>query len=116
LEAAMIHFVENGRITEKLMKQLSPPKYEHWELKNTRPRPSLRVFGRFYLPDIFVGTHVMPRSTLGGMNSPQFEHEKLLCEQYYREAGLTSFFTDKPHHRYSSYITENATATIRVSQ
>ncbi len=116
LEAAMIYFVENGRMTEKIIKQLKPPKYEHWELISRTPKPSMRVFGRFAIPDVFVGTHVKPRRGMGGMWSPQFEHEKLVCEDYYNQAGLTTFFTDKPRFRYSSYITENSSATIRVGK
>jgi hypothetical protein len=116
LEAAMIHFVENGRMTNAIMKQLKPPKYEHWELLSRKPRPSLRVFGRFALPDVFIGTHVKLRKGMGGMWSPQFKYEKLVCEDHYKAAGLVNFFTDAPHFRYSSYITENATATIRVQK
>jgi hypothetical protein len=116
LEAAMIHFVEGGRMTEKLIKQLSEPKFEHWELLSRRPKPSLRVFGRFALPDVFIGTHVKLRKGMGGMNSPQFEHEKLVCEDHYLGAGLVTFFTDRPHFRYKAYMTENANTTIRVNK
>jgi hypothetical protein len=116
LEATMIHFVEEGRMTEKLLKQLRPPKYEHWELVNRKPRPSLRVFGRFALPDVFIGTHVKERKALGGLWSREFEHEKLVCEGHYLDTGLTTFFSDKPHFRYEAYITENASPTIRVEK
>ncbi len=116
LEAAMVHFVEKGRMTERLIKQLQPPKFEHWELIDKKPRPSLRVFGRFVHPDVFIGTHVKLRKRMGGMWSPQFEHEKLVCEQHYKDAGLTGFFSDKPHFRYSTYITENATETVRMKR
>jgi hypothetical protein len=116
LEAAMIHFVENGRVTEKLLKQLRPPKFEHWELISRRPKPSLRVFGRFALPDVFIGSHVRERRSLGGLWSQQFEQEKLVCEQHYAHAGLTTVFIDSPLFRYTSYITENATATIRITK
>jgi len=112
----MIHFVENGRMTEKLIKQLKPSKYEHWELLNSRPRPSLRVFGRFALPDVFIGTHVKERKGMGAMWSPQFEHEKLVCEDHYRDAGLIGYFTDAPRFRYEAYITENASPAIRVEK
>lgn len=42
LEAAMSHFIENGLVTDDLIKQLKPEKFEHWELKSRKP--SLRVF------------------------------------------------------------------------
>ena len=55
-------FVEGALINWALMKWLDPKKYEHWELRSVRPRPSLRVFGRFACPDVFVGTHVVERA------------------------------------------------------
>jgi hypothetical protein len=116
LEAAMIHFVENGHMTEKLLKQLQPPKFEHWELISRRPKPSRRVFGRFALPDVFIGTHVKERKFMGGMYSGQFEQEKLVCEDHYRDAKLISFFSDRPQFRYTAYITENATAKLRIEK
>jgi hypothetical protein len=97
LQAAISFFIEGGLITDDLVKQLDPPKFEHWELRSRKPRPSLRVFGRFALPDIFVGTHVERRDTLGGKWSTQFEHHKLVCEDHWRDAGLPDPFTDKPH-------------------
>jgi hypothetical protein len=114
VEAALIHFIENGRMTEKLIKQLKPEKFEHWEIICRRPRPSYRVFGRFALPDVFIATHVKLRNGLGGMHSPQFAQEMLVCEDHYRNAGLTTFFSDIPDFKYESYITENATAKIGI--
>lgn len=116
LEAAISHFIEGGRVTENLIKQLLPYKFEHWELRSRKPRPSLRVFGRFALPDVFVGTHVEPRKGLGGMYSPQFEHQKLVCEDHWKEAGLPEPFTDAPQFRYERYITSNAARKVRVEK
>lgn len=116
LEAAMWHFVTGGLVTDDLMKQLLPLKYEHWELKSRRPRPSLRVFGRFAKPDVFIGTHVRRRDGLGGMWSTQFENEKLVCEDHWNAAGLLAPFTDPPNFHYESYMTSNAYKKIRVSK
>ncbi len=80
VEAAFSHFIEGCFITEDLVKQLGPYKLEHWEFRCRRPKPSIRVFGRFAMPDVFVATHPRPRSLLGGMWSAEFEHEKLVCE------------------------------------
>ena len=88
IEAAFSHFIEGGAVTENLLKQLEPGKFEHWEFRCSKPKPSLRVFGRFAAPDIFVATHHRPRTLLGGMWSPQFEHEKLICEDHWKAAGL----------------------------
>lgn len=114
LEAAMRHFIEGGYTTDDLIKQLSPQKHEHWELRSRKPRPSLRVFGRFACPDVFIGTHAKPRKSLGGMWSPQFEHEKLVCEGHWMDAGLPDPYSDRPNFRYESYITSNAKKKIRV--
>ena len=119
LEADIGTFVEGGLVTEKLLKQLKDRKFEHWEFISRRPSPSLRVFGRFAKPDVFVGTHVVPRKGMGGMWSPQFEHEKLVCEDHWEAAGLPTepspgAFTDTPLFRYQSYITENASRNLKV--
>lgn len=113
VEAAIGYFVEGNPVTDNLMKQLLPPKFEHWELRNRRPRPSMRVFGRFADKDVFIGTHVKLRKELGGMNSAQFEQEKLVCEQYWLEAGLQAHFSDAPNFRYDAYMS-NAKKKVRV--
>ncbi len=66
LRADIDHFVSGGFINWGLMKWLDPKKHEVWELKSVRPRPSLRVFGRFALPNVFIGTHLAERRTLKG--------------------------------------------------
>jgi hypothetical protein len=109
LEADIGHFIEGGLVTEDLVKQLKPWKYEHWELRSRKPSPSLRVFGRFIAPDVFVGTYVQPRNLLGGMWSPAFEHEKLVCERHWKEAGLEEYFSAAADgYAYERYITDNA--------
>lgn len=112
VEAAFSHFIEGGFITEDLVKQLRPEKFEHWEFRCRKPVPSVRVFGRFAKPDVFVATHARPRKLLGGMWSPEFEHEKLICEQHWNAAGLSDPFSDVPGYRYEAYITENAARKV----
>lgn len=114
VEAAFSHFIEGGLVTENLVKQLKEYKFEHWEFRCRRPRPSIRVFGRFVLPDVFVATHPMPRNVLGGMNSPQFEHEKLVCEEHWNASGLGAAFSDPPNFRYENYLTENASRKLEI--
>lgn len=117
LLAAIGGFVEGARMDSNILKQLEPYKYEHWWLRNRRPRPSLRVFGRFAEPNVFIGTHVEERSGLGGKWSDDIEHHKLVCEQYWSEASLGEFspFSDPPEFRYEAYITFNATREPRIS-
>ncbi|MHB1101991.1 MAG: hypothetical protein ACYC0C_04250 [Devosia sp.] len=116
LEAAMSSFVEGGYVTDNFIKQLLDKKNEHWELRSRRPKPSLRVFGRFAQPDVFIGTHVVPRKLLGGMWSPQFEHEKLVCEGHWNDAALPPPFSDAPQFRYEKYITTNASQKVQISK
>lgn len=114
LEAAMSHFVDGGIVTDDLIKQLVPGKYEHWELRSRKPKPSMRVFGRFAQPDVFIGTHVKLRTELGGMWSPQFELEKLVCEDHWNGAGLPEAFSAPPDFLYEDYLTSNAHKKIRI--
>ena len=116
LEAAMSHFVTGGLVTDDLIKQLLPPKFEHWELRSRKPKPSLRVFGRFAKPNVFIGTHVCLRANLKGMWSREFEQEKLVCEEHWKAVGLPFPFTDPPDFRYEKYMTSNAHKKVRVSK
>jgi hypothetical protein len=106
LRADIAHYVENGLVTWALLRWLDPKKYEHWELRSRRPRPSLRVFGRFAEPNVFVGTHVVERSPLGTKWSLNWELEKLECEDEWNLAlnGCCPFRSCVYEH----YITENA--------
>lgn len=114
VEAAFSHFIEGGYVTEDLVKQLVPEKFEHWEFRCRRPKPSMRVFGRFAMPDVFVATHLRPRKLLGGMWSDEFEHEKLVCEDHWKACGLGDPFSDLPSFSYEAYITENARGKLRI--
>lgn len=114
VEAAFSHFIEGGLITEDLVKQLKPPKYEHWEFRCRKPKPSIRVFGRFVMPDVFVATHPRPRKGLGGMWSAEFEMEKLVCEDHWNDCCLGAAFSDAPNFRYEAYITENARRRLAI--
>lgn len=114
LEAAFSHFVEGGRIDREFLKPLEPFKYEHWTLRNRKPRPSLRVFGRFAAPDVFVATHVVERTDLKGKWSPEYEREKLVCEDHWDKADLPPPFSDFPGFRYSVYVTSNAIPNVRI--
>ncbi len=113
LRADISHFVECGFINWNLMKWLDPKKYEHWELKSVRPKPSLRVFGRFACPDVFVGTHAVERTSLKGKWTIEWEIEKLRCEEHWKEAldGFAPFIAES----YEEYITENAAKSVRIS-
>lgn len=112
LEADISTFVEKGFVNRSLLKQLDPKKYEHWAMRSVRPRPSLRVFGRFGCPDLFIGTHAVSRPSLREKWSLEWEIEKLVCEDHWQKAvgDLLPF----KGSAYSDYITENASEDIRI--
>jgi hypothetical protein len=114
LGADIAHYVSNGYINWNLMRWLDPHKFEHWELRSVRPKPSIRVFGRFAEPDVFVGTHAVERAPLAAKWSLAWEMEKLICEDGWKEAvgDLPPFTADD----YESYITENASKDVRVDR
>jgi hypothetical protein len=47
------------------------------------------------------------------MWSPEFEHEKLVCEDHWKAAGLSEPFSADA---YENYIAENAVRKLRVSK
>jgi hypothetical protein len=112
LEADMAHFVEGGYINWNLMKWLDPQKQEVWELKSVRPRPSIRVFGRFAEPNVFVGTNLKFRADLKEKWSKEFWDEIAKCEQVWK-----SLFGDECPFKgklYTDYITDNAGKRVGV--
>lgn len=111
LEADLVHFVVGGKMNSKLLTQLDPPKFEHWEFRSVRPRPSIRVFGRFALPDVFVATHAIERAKLKGKWDFTWEYEKLRCEDIWNEMFTCPPFSGS---HYTDYVTENASENIRV--
>ncbi|HEY8581197.1 MAG TPA: hypothetical protein VIL72_15015 [Beijerinckiaceae bacterium] len=112
LHADIDHFITGGFVTADQIKRLEPAKQEVWELRSPRPRPGLRIFGRFARPDVFLATHAAERKTLGSKWSLEFELAKLRCEETWRELVGTSL----PYagSRYEDYITENARETLRI--
>lgn len=88
------------------MKRLEPDAEEIWEIRSVDPKPSIRVFGRFVLPDVFVATNKGFRTELGGFNSPQFRRSMSICKIEWRKC----FHTWPPHTggNIHEYITHNA--------
>ncbi len=52
--------------------------HEVWEFKSYSKR-SIRVFGRFAGPSVFIATHWEWRDKLDGLDSSQFKHEISKC-------------------------------------
>jgi hypothetical protein len=92
LIADVDHFSMGGLVTvsrgaEKhaFMKQLEPPGDEIWEIRSRDPKPSLRVFGRFAVRDVFIATHVCSRGELGGPHSRAWSDELRRCAAEWRK-------------------------------
>lgn len=111
LAADFTFFVDGGYINSKFMKWLDPHKHEIWEIRSVRPRPSLRVFGRFAEPDVFVATHMVERSPLGGKFSMNWCLEMVTCEQEWKRIFTYAPFSAEV---YENYITTNARRTVKV--
>ena len=111
LEADMSHFVEGGYINWNLMKWLDPQKQEVWEFKSVRPKPSIRVFGRFAEPDVFVGTNYQLRNKMKGKWSQEFWNEIGECEKIWADLFKSDPLRGKI---YSDYITKNADKRVGV--
>lgn len=86
LRADLDHFTEGGLIivgqrTTRYahMKRLDPGEKEAWEIRSRDPLPELRLFGRFALPDVFVGTRLCDRDYLGIENSREWRDEINRC-------------------------------------
>ena len=111
LEADMAHFVEGGYVNWGLMKWLDPKEQEVWELKSVRPRPSMRVFGRFAEPNVFIGTNLALRPNLKGKWSLQYWDEIFKAERVWSGLFARSPFSGE---NYTDYITENAGKRVEV--
>lgn len=46
------------------MKPLDPTEDGVWEIRSRKPKPAVRVFGRFFACDHFIATHWAWRATL----------------------------------------------------
>jgi hypothetical protein len=111
LEADMAHFVEGGYINWNMMKWLEPQKQEVWELKSVRPKPSIRVFGRFACPNVFIGTNIQFRNCMKEKWSKEFWDQIFECEKIWADLFKAEPFKGRD---YTDYITENAEKRMGV--
>jgi hypothetical protein len=90
------------------MKPLDPQDEEVWEIRSRDPKPSIRVFGRFSEPDVFIATHMAWRSELGAWGSQEWATEIRRCKAAWRQL----FPTYPPHSGVNvhDYVTENVVA------
>ncbi len=91
-----------------------PEKYERWEIRSVRPSPSIRVFGRFAEPDVFVATHAVERKTLRAKGDMAWDINLVQCEQSWQEifGSLLPFLGAA----FEDYITTNATRQMGLKR
>lgn len=75
LQADLDMFLTSERIDPKHLFGLTPITDGVWEIRSTRPKPSIRVFGLFSNKDTFIATHYIERIGLGGWNSNEWKTE-----------------------------------------
>ncbi|MCC0013849.1 MAG: hypothetical protein H6881_08230 [Rhodobiaceae bacterium] len=95
-----------GRHDDSFMKLLEPEDEQVWEIRSISPKPSIRVFGRFAEPDVFVATNKGFRADLGGFGSVGFKRAMTTCLQEWRKCFQNwPAFTGR---HFNDYITSGA--------
>ncbi len=84
LKSDLDTFLISPTIDAKYMKQLLPTGKGVYEIRSVRPKPSIRVFGRFVRKDVFLATHYEERNGLGGFKSYEFTQEISRCRKIWR--------------------------------
>lgn len=67
------------------MSRLYRPSDEVWEIRSRDPQPSLRLFGRFAEPDVFIALTWSPRKRLGGPQSLEWKDAMRHCKVVWRQ-------------------------------
>jgi hypothetical protein len=103
LRAYLDVYTEGRSITPGFLFQLTTRRDEVWEIKAPRPRPGLRVFGRFADQDIFVALHHERRDALKGWQSRNWRDAREICKSEWRKLFLTyEPFAGNTIHEYVS--------------
>jgi hypothetical protein len=84
LDAQLGHFVEGGVVDPTYMRMLDRPAHNVLEIRARRPRPSIRVFGRFAQKDVFIALNVELRNSLAGKGSRAWRDEAVRCGVLWR--------------------------------
>jgi hypothetical protein len=79
LQADLEIFVEGQPIDPKYLFFLSPGRDAIWEIRSSRPEPSIRVLGLFAEYDVFIATNFALRDELGGWESQAWRDAKKLA-------------------------------------
>lgn len=91
LIAAMERFVWDPNLPPNYLKPLDPAPDGLWEIRNRKPRPSIRVFGMFLFKDVLICTAFDEREPLGKKGS--YEWKQIT---HYARTEWNRLFTVKP--------------------
>jgi hypothetical protein len=92
LQADLEVFASGERIHPKYLFLLYPAREAVWEIRSTRPNPSIRVLGRFADKNMFIATNFSLRDQLGGWQSREWRNVKVAS----RTVWANLFHTYKP--------------------
>ena len=84
LQADLDRFITGGVIDPEYLYCLAPDSDGVWEIRSVMPRPSIRIFGCFAVPDVFIATHAVDRARLGGWGSKAWRNEITRCKTIWR--------------------------------
>ena len=85
LQADLEQFSNGHSIDPKYLFLLSPVRDAVWEIRSTRPSPSIRVLGLFAARDVFVATNHALREDLHGWESRQWREVKRAAKARWRQ-------------------------------
>lgn len=87
------------------MGRLYRPNDEVWDIRSRDPKPGLRLFGRFALPDVFIALNWVSRRELGDVAALKWDFAILECQERWKEL----FPTNEPIHgdKIHDYISTN---------
>jgi len=101
LRADLDRFIEDDALPLRRPGTMSAKAYlarlvrvrEVWEIRSVAPDPSLRVFGRFAAPDLFIGLLWRTREELRGPGSREWRQAIIQCRAFWR-----NLFPSYPPH------------------
>lgn len=106
LRAHLDHFVSGGFIDPGYLKQLTPKTDEVWTIRSKRPRPSIRVLGRFAARNVFVATNYELRGSLNEIGSIEWGRATRHCKAVWR--ALFEPYPPMPGETINDYVSNAA--------
>lgn len=93
LRRELDHFLEGEFVDHNYIKPLFPRTEEVWEIRSVKPKPSIRILGRFAEKDVFIALFQEDRNPLGGKDSPEWKRVIRATK-----AKWTAVFNQYPPH------------------